>query len=44
MNIDSVYYSWTAIYKLTGLCKEDFQYDYTGSYTSLIKVIDKGNE
>lgn len=41
MTVNGKYYSWKEIYELCGLVKEDFTYDYIGSYADLKAAIEE---
>lgn len=36
---DGVHYTWNDVYKLSGLCKDDFRYDSTNSWETFKKYL-----
>ena len=41
INHKGVAYSWQLVYKICGLCKEDFLHDSEGSWEHFIRCLEK---
>ena len=37
---NGIKYSWQQVYKICGLCTEDFTHDYSGSWGEFIKCLE----
>lgn len=41
---NGIKYNWEQVYKICGLCREDFTHDYIGSFEHFIECLDKWEE